>query len=89
MGGGGRELTPRRRRAEYDYGERFDLKGPYCDNGYIDEDADFGKQARQPLLPDPTRHAWAAVTKVARSSRSRVGCVPDSFASLYVDASHA
>ena len=30
--------------AEYDYGERFDLKGPYCDTGYVDEDADFGKQ---------------------------------------------
>ncbi|KAK9845444.1 hypothetical protein WJX81_006574 [Elliptochloris bilobata] len=24
--------------------ERFDLKGPYCDSGYVDEDADFGKQ---------------------------------------------
>jgi len=30
--------------AEYDLGERFDLKGPYCDSGYVDEDADFGKQ---------------------------------------------
>ncbi|CAK0782841.1 hypothetical protein CVIRNUC_006036 [Coccomyxa viridis] len=29
---------------EYDLGERFDLKGPYCDSGYVDEDADFGKQ---------------------------------------------
>ena len=25
---------------EYDGGERFDLKGPYCDEGYVDEDAD-------------------------------------------------
>ena len=30
--------------AEYDLGERFDLKGPYCDSGYVDEDAAFGKQ---------------------------------------------
>ncbi|CAL5220276.1 g2259 [Coccomyxa viridis] len=29
---------------EYDLGERFDLKGPYCDSGYVDEDADFKKQ---------------------------------------------
>lgn len=32
--------------AEYDLGERFDLKGPYCDSGYVDEDADFKKQVR-------------------------------------------
>ncbi len=30
--------------AEYDLGERFDLKGPYVDNGWVDEDADFFKQ---------------------------------------------
>lgn len=26
---------------EYDLGERFDLKGKYVDNGWVDEDADF------------------------------------------------
>lgn len=30
--------------AEYDLGERFDLKAKYCDNGWVDEDAAFGKQ---------------------------------------------
>lgn len=30
--------------AEYDLGERFDLKGPYVDSGWVDEDADFFKQ---------------------------------------------
>ena len=25
--------------AQYDGGERFDLKAPYCDEGYVDEDA--------------------------------------------------
>ena len=29
---------------EYDGGERFDLRLPYVDNGWVDEDADFGKQ---------------------------------------------
>ncbi|KAK9847253.1 hypothetical protein WJX84_009566 [Apatococcus fuscideae] len=29
---------------EYDLGERFDLKGPYVDSGWVDEDADFFKQ---------------------------------------------
>ena len=30
--------------AEYDLGERFDLKAKYADKGWVDEDADFGKQ---------------------------------------------
>eukprot|EP00963_Diacronema_lutheri_P010509 scaffold1060_cov385-Pavlova_lutheri.AAC.27 len=29
---------------EFDGGERFDLKGPYCDEGWVDEDADVGKK---------------------------------------------
>lgn len=29
---------------EYDGGERFDLRLPYVDSGYVDPDADFGKQ---------------------------------------------
>lgn len=29
---------------EYDGGERFDLRLPYVDNGWVDEEADFGKQ---------------------------------------------
>jgi hypothetical protein len=29
---------------EYDGGERFDLRLPYVDNGWVDEDADFFKQ---------------------------------------------
>merc|ERR1739848_102542 len=29
---------------EYDGGERFDLKAPYCDEGYVDEDADIMKK---------------------------------------------
>eukprot|EP00884_Botryococcus_braunii_P020498 jgi/Botrbrau1/7131/Bobra.0143s0011.1 len=28
---------------EYDNGERFDLRLPYVDNGWVDEEADFGK----------------------------------------------
>jgi len=52
----GCRLTPLRRGTEYDYGERFDLKGPYCDNGYIDEDAAFGKQASQPAPPEHNTH---------------------------------
>ena len=69
-GGGDVELTPPRRRAEYDYGERFDLKGPYCDNGYIDEDAAFGKQASQPTPPEHPLHpkvGWAGETGAERS----------------------
>ena len=31
--------------AEYDLGERFDLKAKYADKGWVDEDAEFGKQA--------------------------------------------
>lgn len=30
---------------EYDLGERFDLKAKYADKGWVDEDAEFGKQA--------------------------------------------
>ncbi len=30
--------------AEYDLGERFDLKAKYCDNGWVDEDAALDKQ---------------------------------------------
>jgi hypothetical protein len=29
---------------EYDGGERFDLRLPYVDNGWIDEDAAWDKQ---------------------------------------------
>lgn len=29
---------------EYDGGERFDLRLPYVDNGWVDEEADMGKQ---------------------------------------------
>ena len=29
---------------EYDGGERFDLRLPYVDNGWVDDEADFGKQ---------------------------------------------
>ena len=29
---------------EYDGGERFDLRLPYVDSGWVDEDADMGKQ---------------------------------------------
>jgi hypothetical protein len=29
---------------EYDGGERFDLRLPHVDNGWVDPDADFGKQ---------------------------------------------
>jgi hypothetical protein len=29
---------------EYDGGERFDLRLPYVDNGWVDEDADPGTQ---------------------------------------------
>lgn len=29
---------------KYDGGERFDLKAPYCDEGYVDEDADVMKK---------------------------------------------
>ncbi len=29
---------------EYDGGERFDLRLPYVDNGWVDEDADMMKQ---------------------------------------------
>lgn len=32
---------------EYDVGERFDLRLPYVDNGYVDEDADPVKQFRR------------------------------------------
>ncbi|CAL8470648.1 g10190 [Coccomyxa elongata] len=32
---------------EYDLGERFDLKAKYCDNGWVDEDAEFGKQVQR------------------------------------------
>jgi len=31
---------------KYDLGERFDLKGPYVDQGWVDEDADFMKSLR-------------------------------------------
>ncbi len=33
--------------AEYDQGERFDLKAKYCDNGWVDEEAEFGKQVKR------------------------------------------
>jgi len=29
---------------EFDGGERFDLKGPYCDEGWVDENEDIGKK---------------------------------------------
>lgn len=32
---------------EYDGGERFDLRLPYVDNGWVDEDADPVKQFRR------------------------------------------
>ena len=32
---------------EYDGGERFDLRLPYVDNGWVDEDADIGKRFRR------------------------------------------
>ncbi|EIE22655.1 hypothetical protein COCSUDRAFT_63797 [Coccomyxa subellipsoidea C-169] len=32
---------------EYDQGERFDLKAKYCDNGWVDEEAEFGKQVKR------------------------------------------
>ena len=32
---------------EYDGGERFDLRLPYVDNGWVDEDADPMKQFRR------------------------------------------
>lgn len=28
-------------------GERFDLRAKYCDNGWVDEEADFGKQVQR------------------------------------------
>jgi hypothetical protein len=28
-------------------GERFDLRLPYVDNGWVDEEADFGKQVQR------------------------------------------
>lgn len=31
---------------EYDGGERFDLRGKYVDNGWVDEDADVMKKVR-------------------------------------------
>ena len=33
--------------AEYDLGERFDLKAKYCDNGWVDEEAEAGKQVQR------------------------------------------
>ena len=32
---------------EYDGGERFDLRLPYVDNGWVDEEADIGRQFRR------------------------------------------
>ena len=48
-------------RGKYDNGGRFDLRLPYADQGYVDDDADvmgklspfFGKKKKQEQAPAP------------------------------------
>ena len=68
--------------AEYDYGERFDLKGPYCDSGYVDDDADFGKQVGWSTLPPSCMSlhdcvAWHSSSPIAAASRVLPNASPD------------
>jgi len=53
---------PPTRQLEYDNGERFDLRLPYADQGYVDEDADvmgklFGKRKAKAEVPEEDEEA--------------------------------
>ena len=53
---------PPTRQLEYDNGERFDLRLPYADQGYVDEDADvmgklFGKRKAKVEAPKEDEEA--------------------------------
>ena len=57
--------------AEYDLGERFDLKGPYVDSGWVDEDADFFKQIGKLFRPKGKKSEEEEGSTGTKSKRSK------------------